>query len=133
GSHLDLAPTLLEFAGLTPDDIRDRYPHLKGRSLRAVMLDPAQDGPRGSANRAGDGARVCWDGLHALDKDWAITGALSALTDMSVEEADPDVNPRAARRARLHAAGRKYGAPDFSRRTFFRAVIDGQYKLVRWF
>ena len=33
----------------------------------------------------------------------------------------------------MKQAGKKYGAPDFSRRTFFRAVVDGQYKLVRWF
>jgi arylsulfatase len=36
-------------------------------------------------------------------------------------------------RTRLREAGRKYGAPDFSLRTFFRTVVDGQYKLVRWF
>jgi arylsulfatase len=33
----------------------------------------------------------------------------------------------------LKAAGVTYGAPDFSLRTFFRAVFDGRYKLVRWF
>jgi arylsulfatase len=33
----------------------------------------------------------------------------------------------------LKAAGETYGAPDFSRRTFVRAVFDGRYKLVRWF
>jgi arylsulfatase A-like enzyme len=133
GSHLDLAPTLLEFAGLTAEQIRARYPHLKGRSLRSVILDPARHGPRGSVSAPGDGALFCWDALHSLDKDWAITGALKLLTDLHLEEADPDVNKAAERRAKLAAAGRQYGAPDFSRRTFFRAVVDGQYKLVRWF
>src|SRR5689334_21734498 len=133
GSHLDLAPTLLEFAGLSSDEIQMRYPHLKGRSLRGVILDPRQDGPRGSARAPGDGALFCWDGLHSLDKDWALTGALQQLTDMHVDEADPDVEPKAARYERLLRAGRHYGAPDFGRRTFFRAVVDGRYKLVRWF
>jgi arylsulfatase len=41
--------------------------------------------------------------------------------------------PDVGRDARLKEAGRQYGAPDFSRRTFFRAVVDGRYKLVRWF
>jgi arylsulfatase A-like enzyme len=98
GSHLDLAPTLLEFAGLTEEEIRSRYRHLKGRSLKSVILDPAQDGPRGSAKAPGDGALFCWDGLHSLDHEWAVTGA-----------------------------------PNFRNRTFFRAVVDGRYKMVRWF
>ena len=130
GSHLDLAPTLLDFAGLSEEEIRTRYPHLKGRSLKPVALDPDRDGPRGSADAPGDGALVCWDGLHSLDKDWAITGALQALTEMGVSGPHgPDVG----REAQLKEAGRTYGAPDFSRRTFFRAVVDGRHKLVRWF
>jgi len=133
GSHLDLAPTLLEYAGLTREEIADSYPHLKGRSLKGAVEDPEAPGPRGSVDRPGDGALLCWDGLHSLDKDWAITGALQALTDLSVVEPDPDVHPHEERQRRLHAAGREYGAPDFSRRTFFRAVVDGRYKLVRWF
>jgi arylsulfatase len=123
---------VLDFAGVRRDEIRARYPQLKGRSLRGVILEPGGDGPRGSAGAPGDGALFCWDGLHSLDKDWALTGALQQLTDFTPEQAD-HADPKAARSARLHAAGRQYGAPDFSRRTFFRAVVDGQYKMVRWF
>lgn len=133
GSHLDLAPTLLEFAGLPEEQIRQRYPQLKGRSLKPAILDPGQAGPRGSADDPGDGALLCWDGLNMLDNEWAMSGALKELTDMSLQEAEPDVYQEAHRKRKLLAAGEKYGAPDFSKRTFFRCVVDGQYKLVRWF
>ena len=129
GSHLDLAPTLLDFAGVSDEEIRQRYPRLKGRSLKPVILDPSQHDPRGSAEAPGDGALICWDGLHALDGDWAVTGALKALTSMGKEPA----SEQPMRRDRLKQAGQRYGAPDFTRRTFFRAVVDGPYKLVRWF
>ena len=129
GSHLDLAPTLLELAGLSTRAIHARYPHLKGRSLKTAIFDPEQDGPRGSVNAPGDGALLCWDGLHSLDKDWALSGALQQLTSMAVEPAGPPIDQAAL----LVEAGKQFGAPDFSRRTFFRAVVDGRYKLVRWF
>jgi arylsulfatase len=55
---------------------------------------------------------------------------VKALTEMGLSGPHgPDVG----RDARLKEAGRQYGAPDFRRRTFFRAVVDGRYKLVRWF
>jgi hypothetical protein len=130
GSHLDLAPTLLHFAGLSEEEIRGRYPQLKGRSLKGIVFDPEQAGPRGSANAPADGALYCWDGLHSLDKDWAISGALQELTELGTSGAH---GTEFAREERLRNAGRKYGAPDFSRRTFFRTVVDGRYKLVRWF
>jgi len=130
GSHLDLAPTLLEFAGMTEPEIRARYPHLKGRGLKAVILDPDQHGPRGSANAPGDGALYCWDGLHSLDKEWAITGALQELTEMGTSGPH---GSEVGREEKLRRAGKKYGAPDLSKRTLFRAVVDGRYKLVRWF
>jgi arylsulfatase A-like enzyme len=129
GSHLDLAPTLLDFAGLSEDEIGARYPHLKGRSLKSAILDPATPGPRGSADAPGDGALYCWDGLNMLDPQWGVSGALKALTDMG---SGPRA-PRDARMESLRKAGQDFGEPDFGRRTFYRAVVDGRYKLVRWF
>ena len=130
GSHLDLAPTLLEFAGMSEQDIRENYPRLKGRSLRTVILHPDQEGPRGSAQVPGDGALYCWDGLHSLDKDWALSGALQELTEMGMSGPH---GQEVGRDEKLKRAGEKYGAPDFSRRVFYRTVVDGRYKLVRWF
>jgi arylsulfatase A-like enzyme len=130
GSHLDLAPTLIHFAGLDEEEIRARYPQLKGRSLKGIVFDAKEAGPRGSANAPGDGALYCWDGLHSLDKDWALTGALQELTEMGTSGSH---GPEIGREEWLRQAGKNYGAPDFSRRTFFRTVVDGRYKLVRWF
>jgi arylsulfatase len=129
GSHLDLAPTLLEFAGLSEREIHERYPHLKGRSLKSVMLDPEGAGPRGSMNVPGDGALFCWDGLGSLDLEWAQQGAFQGLSTMDLAPGNQILDVA----ERLEAAGKQYGAPDFSKRTFFRAVVDGQYKLARWF
>jgi arylsulfatase len=129
GSHLDLAPTLLEFAGLREQEIRTRYPHLKGHSLKSVMLDPQSDGPRGSVNAPGDGALYCSDLLQSLDLEYAQTGAFAAISTMDLSPSNEFTDAE----QRIKAVGEEYGAPDFSKRTFFRCVVDGQYKLVRWF
>ncbi|MBE9193489.1 sulfatase-like hydrolase/transferase [Gloeocapsopsis crepidinum LEGE 06123] len=128
-TFLDLAPTLLEFAGLGADGIKERYPHLKGRSMRSVMFDASEDGPRGSVRAPGDGGLFCWDGLNMLDPEWTATGALKELTNMGS-------GPRAPKDELMESmkeAGQQFGAPDWSKRNFFRTVVDGQYKLVRWF
>ncbi len=129
GSHLDLAPTLLEFAGLSQKEISKRYPQLKGRSLREAIFHPQQPGPRGSTYTPGDGALICWDGLSFLDNDWALSGAFRELTTWDLAPGGDTVDWP----AKMRQVGQQYGAPDFSRRTFYRMVVDGQYKLVRWF
>lgn len=126
GSHLDLATTFLSWAGLAESDIRERYPALKGRNLRPVFEAPARSRPpRGSTSEPGDGALIMWDGLNSLDPEWAIQGALSELTQLGHGPAGTPED--------CAEVGRKYGAPDLDKRTFFRAVSDGRYKLVRWF
>ncbi len=128
-SHLDLTPTLLEWAGLREGEIRERYPHLRGHSLAGVVRDPSSPGPRGDVDRPGRGALLMWDGLHMLDKDWGISGALRELTEWDTAPRQGGEDPR----ARMRRVGERYGAPNFAKRTFFRAVVDGRYKLVRWF
>ena len=125
GSHLDLAPTVLSLAGLDAEERSRRYPDLAGRDLSGVFTDPDRHAPRGSPEQPGDGALLTWDGLNMLDPEWAIQGPLRNLLDLPP---DPELRASAMREV-----GEKYGAPDFTKRTFFRAVIDGRYKLVRWF
>lgn len=129
GSHLDLVPTLLDFAGVDENERLRKFPHLKGHSLKPVILHPEQNGPRGSRKEPGKGALICWDGLNMLDLRWSLSGALAELTDM---EGGPRPS-KAERLGKMKKAGELYGAPDFSKRTLFRAVTDGRYKLVRWF
>ena len=129
GSHLDLVPTLLDFAGVGEEDLASRFPHLQGRSLKQVILNPEQEGPRGHAHAPGDGALICWDNLGAVDFEWNQTGALVSLSTMDLSPGNQFTDTA----ERLAAVGAEYGAPDFSKRTFFRCIVDGRYKLVRWF
>lgn len=129
GSHLDLAPTLLEFTGLSEQEIGERYPHLKGRSLVGVIYNPDAPGPRGSMNAPGDGALYCSDLLQSLDLQYTQTGAFGALSTMDLSPGNQFTDAE----ARIKAVGAEYGAPDYRKRTFYRTVVDGQYKLVRWF
>src|SRR5690606_12908198 len=85
--------------------------------------------PRGSVSQPGDGALICWDGLHALDVEWAARGAVRMVSDQQGDTGEHSPEPS----KRLRAVGQRFGAPNFSHRAFFRAVVDGQYKLVRWF
>lgn len=66
GSLLDIAPTCLELAGLSADEIRRRYSDVTGRSMLPTFTRPAEPGPRGSTRRRGTGrsprgtASTCW-------------------------------------------------------------------------
>lgn len=123
GSHVDLVPTFLGAAGVTDDELRNRYPDLPGRSLLPLVVDPEHALGRGTADHPGRGALITWDGLHMLDPGWAAAGAVAACAGI----------PEAKKTAAVCAALARFGPPDFDRRTFFRTIVDGRYKLVRWF
>ncbi|MGO4956516.1 sulfatase-like hydrolase/transferase [Luteococcus sp. Sow4_B9] len=126
GSHLDLTPTVLAFAGVDDERRQELYPALPGRDLSKVFTRPEQaTAPRGTAEEPGDGALLMWDGLHQQDPDWTRAGGMKGLLNLPP---DPQLRTKA-----LLAKGQEMGAPDLAKRTFFRAVVDGRYKLVRWF
>lgn len=126
GSHLDLTPTVLAFAGLDDQRRQQLYPALPGRDLSQVFTNPeSAAAPRGSVEQPGDGALMTWDGLHQQDPDWTAAGGMKGLLNLPPE--------MGVRSEALLNKGRELGAPDLAKRTFFRAVVDGRYKLVRWF
>lgn len=85
----------------------------------------SEAGPRGSVAEPGDGALVSWDGLSQLDPEWNILGGMAKLVQMGTG------SPRTL--DDVKRVGGEMGAPDLRKRTFFRAIVDGRYKLVRWF
>ena len=66
GSHLDLAPTLLDFAGVSEEEMTGVTPN-SGAITAQDDHGAAQPGPRGIVEQPGDGALICWDGLNMLD------------------------------------------------------------------
>lgn len=126
-SLVDLVPTIMDFAGVSEEKLKEKHPKVVGRSLRSVIENPEQAGPRGSGEQPGDGVLVMWDALHSLDHGWA-EKAGNDITDLEGgTKTEEEVAETVA------AAGAKYGAPDLSIRGFMRYVVDGHYKLVRYF
>ena len=72
GSHLDLAPTTLAYAGLSEQERTQRYPFLKGHDLSGVVAQPTSDGPRGSAAAPGKGALYTYDMIATIDGEWLV-------------------------------------------------------------
>jgi arylsulfatase len=129
GSHLDLVPTILTYAGQPEEERQERYPFLKGHDLSAGMADPDSDGPRGSADRPGKGALYTYDMVATIDAQWLQRNA-PVLIDMAAAEAGLEFHRGTeAFRAILE----EIGTPDLDKREVFRGMFDGRYKLVRYF
>jgi arylsulfatase len=129
GSHLDLVPTILAYAGLSEAELRQRYPSLKGHDLTGVVENPTSTGPRGSSGEPGKGCLLTYDMIATIDAEW-INRYAPLLFDQAA-----------------HAAGQEFhrglesfigmldevGLPNTEKRELFRCVFDGRYKLVRFF
>jgi len=129
GSHLDLVPTILTFAGLSEEKKEHRYPFLKGYDLSGLVADPVSDGPRGGATKPSVGALYTYDMIMTIDVQW-LQGNAPMLLDTAAAEAGVEFHRGTES---FLAILEQIGTPDLDKRELFRGVFDGHYKLVRYF
>ena len=129
GSHLDLAPTILAYAGLSEEERQARYPFLKGQDLSGVVADPTSDGPRGSAGNPGKGALYTYDMIASVDAQW-LMGNAPLLLDSAAATAGLEFHRGTEA---FLAMLDQVGTPDMDKRELFRGMFDGRYKLIRYF
>jgi arylsulfatase A-like enzyme len=129
GSHLDMAPTILAYAGLPEDERQQRYPLLKGHDLSGIVEDPTSVGPRGSSEEPGKGCLLTYDMIATVDAEWFSRNA-TRVFDMAAAQAGVEFH-----RGMDSFKGMldEIGVPDLEKRELFRSVFDGRYKLVRYF
>jgi arylsulfatase len=128
GSHLDLVPTMLSFAGLSGAERQQRYPFLKGHDLSAVVIEHGSDGPRGSSERPGKGALYTYDMISTIDSGWLQRNA-PILLDIAAAEAGVEF----VRGKEFLVKVKELEKPNMENREVFRGIFDGRYKLVRYF
>ncbi len=128
GSHLDLVPTILAYAGLSDEVRNQRYPFLKGYDLSGVVTHPESDGPRGSSKNPGIGALYTYDMIASVDAQWLQRNA-PVLLDVAAAEAGREF----VRGKEFLANIKDLERPNMDNRELFRGIFDGRYKLVRYF
>jgi len=129
GSHLDLVPTTLAYAGLSEAEMHQRYPFLKGHDLSASASDPKSVGPRGNSENPGKGSLYTYDMMMTIDAQWMASNAPMIL-DVAAAEAGLEFH-RGTEEFKSIVA--EIGVPDPDKRELFRGVFDGRYKLIRYF
>jgi arylsulfatase len=129
GSHLDLVPTILAYAGLSEDERRERYPLLSGHDLSGVVRDPASVGPRGSSAAPGRGSLMTYDMIATVDAEWFTRNATKVFDAAAAAAGQEFHHGMEAFKELVN----EIGVPDLDKREMFRAVFDGRYKLVRYF
>jgi arylsulfatase A-like enzyme len=129
GSHLDLVPTILAYAGLPETKRRKRYPLLKGHDLSGVVESPSSTGPRGSSGEPGKGCLLTYDMIATIDGEWLNRNSPKVF-DMVAHQAGLEFH-----RGLESFVGmlNEIGLPNPEKRELFRCVFDGRYKLVRYF
>ncbi len=129
GSHLDLVPTTLAYAGLSESEMRKRYPFLHGHDLSGLAANPGADGPRGSSGNPGQGSLYTYDMLMTIDMEWLMGNAPRVL-DAAAAEAGVEFHRGTEA---FKSIVDEIGTPNPDKRELFRGVFDGRYKLIRYF
>ncbi len=112
GTAVDIAPTLLSFAGVSDKDIKARFPDLHGINLAPPVLDPSA-----RTERDDRGALIYFNIGIWTDPD--IMRKLKKRRD-DIRRLGPDAFPEPVK-------------PSLDNPAFFRAIIHGQYKFARYF
>jgi len=129
GSHLDMVPTILAYAGLPEAQRQQRYPFLKGHDLSGLVKKPTSVGPRGSSGKPGKGCLLTYDMIATVDAEWFNRNATKVF-DAAAAQAGVEFH-----RGMKEFKGMldQTGVPNLEKRELFRCVYDGRYKLVRYF
>jgi arylsulfatase A-like enzyme len=126
GSHVDITPTLLSYAGVSGKERKQRYPQLVGHDLSGVIADPASDGPRGSSQNPGVGALMTYDMISTMDVEWLLRNAVKVF-DQAAAAAGVELERDITKLAR------EVEKPDPSKWNMYRAMFDGRYRMIRYF
>jgi arylsulfatase len=129
GSHLDLVPTILAYAGLPEAEQRRRYPFLRGHDLSGIVQDPASAGPRGTGAEPGKGCLLTYDMIATIDAEWFSRNATRVFDAAAAKAGLEFHRGMDAFKGMLD----EIGMPDLEKRELFRCAFDGRYKLVRYF
>jgi arylsulfatase len=129
GSHLDLVPTILAFAGMSEDERHTRYPQLKGHDLSGVVSDPTSFGPRGNSTTPGKGTLLTYDMIATIDAEWFVRNVTKVFDAAAAAAGEEFHRGMEQFRGMVH----DIGVPNPDARELFRGVVDGRYKLVRYF
>lgn len=113
-SHIDLVPSLLGMAGVTPTQASE----FAGRDLPGRNFGSALGAPRRAGTHSvRDAVLFTYSGLATNDSE-----LIRLVSDAAAQRKDP--------KAAVKAAGYR---PDLKKRGTLRTVFDGRYKLTRYF
>jgi arylsulfatase len=129
GTSVDIAPTLLRWAGVSPEQQAQRDPQLRGFDVAGIVGDLTTSTPRGSTAQPGTGALYTYDVLWAVDMEF-IADVASGMIDLGDDEAaDQEQKSKLDKAKGLIDSIRD---SHFDARHVMRGVYDGRYKLIRY-
>jgi arylsulfatase A-like enzyme len=129
GTSVDIAPTLLRWAGVTPEVQGQRDPQLRGFDVAGVVRDPATFTARGSTARPGTGALYTYDVLWAVDMEF-IADVASGMIDLGDDEDTAEEDQSKLDKAK--SLVKSIRDSHFDARHVMRGVYDGRYKFIRY-
>ena len=129
GTSVDIAPTLLRWAGVSAEQQAQRDPQLRGFDVAGVVADPADSTTRGSTAEPGSGALYTYDVLWAVDMEFIAEAASGMIDFGDDEDGDQEQESKLDKAKGLVGSIRN---SHFDARHVMRGVYDGRYKFIRY-